>query len=659
MVAVLALLLAVADAGVAAPASAIAPTLADGGVGAAPVPEASPKGAAPAPAPTPPSALAKPFFFPTGGYAAILDHWSKRRELLRDRDVRRLEEEERQVAQLKDDLGFDNLIAIATTLVREADGARAAGANVEAMRRCKLAQDLAPSLPATAWCEARVLGVRHFSSAASACWRALQRTWADPRERRYAAGMALELFGLAVFAVCILFLTLLIVRPLGLLRHDAHHLFPRGSSEVQTSILVLLLLALPFLFSVGPLPVLCVMLLAGILYTTRTEAGLAAAALVLLALSPKVLAMSARWSASGGAAAEVYQVERGEVTRAALASLQKRVDQNSAPFAATFALARAYKRVGELTQAAALYKAALEQRPTSAEAHNNYGNVFFFLGDAKAADDHFAQAQTIDSKLLAPRFNHGTLLARGGMKTADASNVELEAVKKNDPALFDKHRDASTPSGAAANRYLADAPLPIGEWSEILATDDPSQALEIELATKLAGVFSAPLSWAIALGVALAALGLRAFQNRLFPSTRCERCGRPVCPRCEPELGTGGGQCWQCVNLFVRKGAMDPVQRARKEASVQRFRRQRALVISCAALITGAGHLLAGYPLRGLVFMLTAALLVAHALASSGVVAWPLIPRLSGAGYDGSVLLLAIVFGLSILDLFLIERKNG
>jgi hypothetical protein len=155
---------------------------------------------------------------------------------------------------------------------------------------------------------------------------------------------------------------------------------------------------------------------------------------------------------------------------------------------------------------------------------------------------------------------------------------------------------------------------PAQAWTskEALAADPAlAEGVRESVRASLAGVVPrAAWPWApLALLAALWALVLAA--GRLAPSRRCEKCGRPACGRCDP---SGGSLCGQCLNVYVRKGAVEPRFRQRKEAQV---RRRRTLISwgsrALAVLTGGGGYVAQGAAGRGLA-VFTALLFLAFLL---------------------------------------------
>ncbi|HLM42213.1 MAG TPA: hypothetical protein VK458_00040, partial [Myxococcaceae bacterium] len=130
--------------------------------------------------------------------------------------------------------------------------------------------------------------------------------------------------------------------------------------------------------------------------------------------------------------------------------------------------------------------------------------------------------------------------------------------------------------------------------------------------------------WGLSL---LGALGVFAFGfagRALKASRECEKCGRPVCRRCDKELGVAAKMCAQCVNVFSRKGAVEARVRARKQIEIERNRQwESGVSYAFGALVSGAGHLFHGLAVRGTLYAFLFLVAVSGVLMRGGVLRAP------------------------------------
>src|SRR5207248_1039493 len=118
--------------------------------------------------------------------------------------------------------------------------------------------------------------------------------------------------------------------------------------------------------------------------------------------------------------------------------------------------------------------------------------------------------------------------------------------------------------------------------------------------------------------------------------------------RCDREVADGT-LCGQCHNAFVKKGAVDPPTRARKEASARRYQERWQKGRRLASyLVAGLGHLLAGRPLAGIGFLLPALVFGAALALGEGLFRLPYGGAMAVAREVMGGIFLIVLWGLSI-----------
>jgi hypothetical protein len=150
-------------------------------------------------------------------------------------------------------------------------------------------------------------------------------------------------------------------------------------------------------------------------------------------------------------------------------------------------------------------------------------------------------------------------------------------------------------------------------------------------------------------------------QRKVHPSTHCEKCGRPVCTRCDPELGQGSGLCGQCISVFVRRTGVDGPDRVRKEAEVRGYRRRQRLLRRAVGLVFGGGgHVFGGHVAVGSGFLLLFSLVIAQVIFWKGILRPPIPIQLSTSPiYVGFIAVLVLtVYGLSVRHLIVNEEAD-
>ena len=589
---------------------------------------------------------------PSERSADIQVHWAARREHVRDRDERRADDEEQRVRTLREDLGIENLFSIGSALVRESQAALAAGAPALALQRCKLAVEVAPALAAAHTCLAGALmadSITAVRPAVLALVAAGTAALSDPRASRAALANLLSVVFVGVLVTTLGFAVVVFLRYANLYAHDVHHLFPGGVRGWQTRMLAALLLLLPVLLQMGPLPLLFSVVLAFALYASAAEVAISVLLLGCLAASPFAAEQIGRVAAFGGPALDVWLVEHGEGTGPEIGRLQRRFESgNELPV--DFALARKAKREGDLATAEKLYLRALEVQGASsaglAAARNNLGNVYLLQGDTAKGIAQYQQAVDLKEDLAAPHFNVSRALAMGGVETLEKVQAEQARALALDRAGVEAFTGGQLQANRKSNKFVMDVPLDAAQLEPLIEAEQRAAAAAgDEVRVHLAGGLPDPLGSAMPIVAAILMLGLHMARGSIRPSGCCDRCGREVCKRCDSDARPSEGLCAQCVNVFIRRTGVDPSERVRKEFAVEAYHRRRRLLARIFAVLSGAGQVMMGYPVRGFVYMAATASLLASIVFWRGVAHDPLAVN-SGISFARVALTSAVLIGV-------------
>jgi tetratricopeptide (TPR) repeat protein len=588
-------------------------------------------------------------------WAALVASWADRRTALREGDPARADAAERALRAAQRELGIENLFPFAAAEVREVARALASNLPAEALSRAQLAVTLAPDLPDAHLARARALVAFAPGSPGPALGALVDAVGAaarEPRTRRAFLGDVLAAaLGALLAAACATVLLLAAAR-LRLFLHDFHHLpLLGGSARVQTAVLALVLLATPAAFGLGPLAAVAILALAAWLYLSARERLVVAAALGVLLALPWAAEAAARAVAWGGTLADrVHQIEHAALADEEAAALLDPAAAAHAPAPLLAALGRHAKRRGDLDAALRLYRAAAEADPRAPELQVNVGNVLFIQDDLEGARAAYLAAQDGAGQDLvvlgAAHYNLSKLYVRTSEMARSAATRE-RAEREAGGFLAGRGSD----DDFSANRYLVDVPVPEAKIAALVALDGGPEAVRVAVEALLAGPL--PLgAWPWAAGSLLAALAaLTLAARRIAPARRCERCGRPACGRCDGATGTA---CGQCVNVFERRGVVDPRDRLRKEREVRRTAALTRLTARALAVLGGgAGHVITGAPVRGALLMggiLFSAFLI---LSWRGVVPPPYPSQYALAGKLAVAVPLGLaLWALAIRDLY-------
>jgi tetratricopeptide (TPR) repeat protein len=594
-----------------------------------------PAAAAPAatPAPAPGSIVAKPpvFVMPAEKSTEVATHWSLRRDYLRDRDERRADDEVQRVRQLKDDLALTNLFFIGGALIRESHDALAAGSPSQASARCKLAVELAPAMEEAHLCLVRAIlseDPTAVKPAAAELYAAATTALDDPRLSRAAFANLLSVLFLGLLAAGTVFVVVIFARYANLYAHDVHHLFPVGARRWQTKMLAAVLLLLPVFLQMGPLPLVFTALLAVALYLSTVEMVVATLLLAALAATPWAAEGIGRIAAFGGPAVDVWLLEHGEGSGPEVARLQKRLDSGANDFAVDFALAHKAKRDGDLAIAEKLYLRAIEAGSNNtglAAVHNNLGNVLLLEGDVAKGQAHYQQSIDLREGVAASHFNLSRALGLNGVEALEKVQSEQGRANELDRLGIKDFTGDQLQANRKANKFVLDVPLDDSLLQPLLDNEIRTAGpVGDEVRAQLSFGLPAEAASGLPVIVALLIFALHLLRGRLRPSGRCERCGREVCKRCDPDARPSEQLCAQCVNVFIRRTGVDAAERIRKEYAVQAYHRQGHAMARVLGVLSGAGHVMMGYPVRGIVYLtatgsLGASIVLWHGLAHGPV----------------------------------------
>lgn len=567
----------------------------------------------PAPAIDATRSPAKPIKMPQGGDAQLLEAWARWRKATGDLDTKGQEAALQALLALREELAIQDLEPFSIGFIREAEARLKGNDAPGAVGLAQGAVQLSPHLPAAhfALAEARfradALGVAEWGAALVS---AIGQLWTDPRYARPAladvgAGSLFALVATAVAAVLMLF-----ARKVRYFHHDFHHLFPRAAAPWQSAAMAALLLSLPVVFRAGMAPLLLALFAGVCLYLSTLERAVAAALVACLGLVPLAGGALTRASAFAGTPAEdVYALERGGLDAPLAAErVAKRVTSGKAEYAELYALGRYQLRRGQLDGALERFKLAAAKRASDARLLTNVGNAMLAKGDADGAADMYKSAAQADATLAAPLYNVSKLYSRRAKvlrtelvgQELDRAHTARERANALDPSL--SRREDPPEEELALNRYLLSPALAGAELSALASSDEQGDKVVEQLSATLVGAPGLG-AWLYPLlaAAALFALGFTARSGAVCGA--CQKCGRPVCRKCDPELAASSELCTQCVNVFVKKNAVAAPVKVRKQLEVDHHQvRVGRLSYLFGLLCSGAGHVFYGLPVRGVAY---------------------------------------------------------
>lgn len=610
-----------------------------------------------------PHELLKPILTPRVGDDDLVATWNRWRKAVTEMRPGDAEAAQRELLTLKEDLAAADLEGFSLGFVRASEVREQEKDALGAVTLARVAVELAPDLPyshlrlARAYFDSDPLVPGRY---AGELWAAAQSVFSDPRFARSVLADVGAAALLALLATASLTLLVLFLRRLRYLLHDVHHLFPKAARRWQSAAVVFLLLSLPLVFRLGLAPVLVTLFVAVTLHLAPAERVVAAVMLVLVGLVPSAAGLLATHTAFAGTAAEdVYLLERGGLQASdAAARVQHRSNENKADFAEQFALARYLARRGRTADAIALYKQAATRKNGDARLLTNLGNAVLTQGDSDGAAELYMEATQADPSLASAFYDLAKVYYRRATIATneqvgpelDRAQSALTTAQRIDRALLT--RQDPPPDRLLANRLLLSPGL---STSEVLALtgDEHGQKIAAQLSVRVLGDFDPFAAAVYPAGFALLFLLIGQVRKGRGVSRPCDKCGRPVCRRCDPELGLGTTLCNQCVHVFARKGAVAGAVKVRKQIEIRRYQRARNRASYLfAALCSGLGHLFSGFPVRGAIYAFCFLFGVATVFLRDGVVRAPYGPAPLWISMVPVGLLIGLVYFLSLRGLY-------
>jgi tetratricopeptide (TPR) repeat protein len=602
--------------------------------------EAAESKPAPAPpAPAAPSARPLPLpIVPSAGDGELLSTFRRWQQAEHDGATRVAEAARSDLLGLKEDLGISDLESMSVAMLRAASERRRRQDVRGSVELASTAAALSPAVPyvylglARAQLAEEPLGWGRAMTSVQAAAAAFSN---DVRYSRAVLGDVGSAALFAWVATALAVMVVLFLRHAPILFHDVHHLFPRAVARWQSSALLLLVLLLPLVFRLGLAVELLVVLAAVTLYLSTTERLVALVLLAGLGAVPLLAGKLASATAFAGTPAEdVYLLERGGLEAAAgAARVRSRATDGRASFAELYALGRYEARRGHLAEASVAFNAAGAQRPADARLLTQEGNLAFVEGKLDQAAQLYQRASEADPTLVEPYWNASKLHRRRarGM-TDDAVGAELDRAQtaaasalRLDERLA--QRQDPPDERPLMNRLLMSPPLPKAELAALADVPGRAARVRAQASGALLGGFSPATGPFIPLGVATALVALGFLRGGRGTSHACSKCGRPVCPRCDPQLSSTSQYCPQCVNVFARRGVVPPLLKVNKEMEVRRHRtRTSRIAFGLGVVCGGMGQVFSGAALSGMAYAFLFLFAAASVVTREGVLRAPYGP---------------------------------
>jgi len=547
------------------------------------------------------------------------------------------------------ELGVWNLDAAARALM-------AGEAGVDPLERAYAGVRLAPDLPTGRMALARALWL-HGDAPIAAVRTAFGALAAIPRHLEaslWFAGCLLFVLGVSLIAGSMWCITLISGAAAPHAAHDLGDLLSGSMPAFARVALLGALILVPVTLGEGLLGLCASFMAVGVVYgglRQRLVLFLAALAVILGAFPVVHLAGNTltAFSAEPGAEA-AFATAQGFTHPVDQVRIEAAADYD--PLAAQ-ALALRARRAGNLGEADAYYQALLRQSPEDPVLVNNAANVRLNLGHMESALTFYRRSVELrpDPIVL---FNLSQAHGRA-FQVEDLSRTLAEAQRLNGDLVA----ELTALQGAEPVGFVVDLPIDTRQiWRRILQSNQgegiaaefrasfaPGRLGEDSLFT--AGVFAAIL-------IVFALLGSQVRRSRW-----CSRCGRRMCQRCDPEMGSGA-VCGGCMRLFRQSETTDRDLRLARIGELRvREERLERFTVAASFLVPGIAGLLAKQPLRCLLGSVFAAIAVLALYWRDGVVPDPLV---AGATAPFAALCIAVLATLAYVVIALLSlatRRNA
>ncbi|MEW5855197.1 MAG: hypothetical protein AB2A00_40850, partial [Myxococcota bacterium] len=495
---------------------------------------------------------------------------------------------------------FDLALALVEEVYKHLD----AGDADRALPLADVAVTMAPSLAVAHVALARARWAKNpgdFVPVADALWRGVEADVSDLRSgMRWLFGLAMAL-ALTVVALLLALATLAGARKLRLFLHDAGHLFPGPLRGISSTIVMILVAALPLMVGAGPLLTGMWWLTLCWLHLEVSTRIVAAVAAVATAGIPYLVDVGAAALSFPGSLAETLYLAQHDLARADEASARL---EKEASVVGLGVRGVQLKRAGNLEGARAALEMALKLDGNAVWIRNNLGCLAAAMGDFQRAQLEFERASFIDGRDVLALHNTATLLNLLG-KTG-ASQDAWATADKIDHGLAQAYRDRGTGQKPKPhNVAFLDAPAPMSLLLPLAMEGGPgADRVADNLWDRFCPLVSRPL-YPAALGIFLLAWAiLSAVGRRFMLAVPCAKCGDPACRTCDGK-DTDRRHCGPCYNAFLVRGAkVEAALKVRKDVQIRRYRtRQRVVTRGLGLLGAGLGHLFAGASVVGAVLL--------------------------------------------------------
>lgn len=569
----------------------------------------------------------------------LAQHIEARAAALRAGNLAQADLELALIEELRVALAARNVVVVAAQLIQEAKVAMELGQLDVAARRADAAARLAPDLEAAQWMRARVHYMREADGVpvvVGALRDLLAARMGAFRNQISFLTQLVTMLGLALIASIAMFVVLQLLKYVRYPAHDLAQRVPDFIGGGELTILLFVLVLLPFGLGFGLAPTLALALLVVVGYQQGHERVLGWVLMGVLALGPLLVGLSAPLVSFHGSRVDAMAEATSEAFAEQAEARLRRTGKGREDYASAMVLAHRLRLRGDGEAAAAAYDRAHKAEPTDPVAANNLGVARLALGHNDKAERAFLAAIQHGGG-AEPYLNLALLMADRGI--FDKSTAYMDKARARDEGLAAQH----TLMSGSTSKKAAVAPFDDGLLWERLFAEGQTEAgaITAQLWRPLSGRLP---PWATSLVVVLVTLlGWPIVRREHTLSTGCPRCGLPA------DRFAQAGLCDQCTSVFLSATSVEPSLKAGKERAVRRFALRRRWGGRVLSLVAGAAHLVGGRPTFGLLLFFPFALLVLGLLFGDRAVVHPWFVYVDESAHQAKVIAASV--GLAILSL--------
>jgi hypothetical protein len=285
----------------------------------------------------------------------------------------------------------------------------------------------------------------------------------------------------------------------------------------------------------------------------------------------------------------------------ALEKLKHRIDSGIASVDDYITYGLISKRRGNFDTAERMYKKAIEMNASNVIAYNNLANLYLITEKYDEALTQYNNALNLEPRSEIIRYNISRLFLR--KKELDKSNAELAEAKRFNEDLISHLLKNSTPS---INRFIYNMEPSFDLNLANLFKGEPASTHRLYLPFEhyiTGGIVTSDVLFWLAIMLVII-IGVTYLSRKITISHICQRCGKPVCKRCSPELHSDD-ECSQCFHIFTRRDVSDPKNRFLKEKEISSYQFLHDMTTKLLSIvIPGTIFIWQEKPVKGFIILL-------------------------------------------------------